>query len=139
MSTNIIISKSRRTFIKKTLGVGVAAAAVYFATGAMNVVKGVNGKKKVINHVVKPGELDRYYGFWSGGHSGEVRVFAVPSMRELKRIAVFNYDCTYGWGITNYSKQLMKGYTIGDTHHMHLSYNNGTYDGKFAFINLQAD
>ena len=64
-----------------------------------------------------------------------MRVFGVPSMREIKRIPVFNYDCTYGWGITNYSKKLMKGYTIGDTHHMHLSYNNGTYDGKFGFIN----
>ena len=134
MSTNSVISKSRRSFMKRTLGVGVAAAAVYFASGAMNVVKGVN-KKKVVNHVVKPGELDRYYGFWSAGQSGEIRVFAVPSMRELKRVPVFNYDCTLGWGITNYSKQLMKGYTIGDTHHMHLSYSNGTYDGKFGFIN----
>jgi len=134
MQMSLIISESRRTFIKRTLGVSVAAAAVYFASGAMNVVKGAS-KKKVVNHVVKPGELDRYYGFWSAGQSGEIRVFAVPSMRELKRIPVFNYDCTLGWGITNYSKQLMKGYTIGDTHHLHLSYNNGTYDGKFAFIN----
>jgi len=133
MSTNSIISEGRRKFMKRTLGAGVAAAAVYFASGAMNVVKGA--KKKVINHVVKPGELDRYYGFWSSGQAGEIRVFAVPSMRELKRVPVFNYDCTLGWGITNYSKQLMKGYTIGDTHHLHLSYLNGTYDGKFAFIN----
>lgn len=134
MATNNIISESRRAFIKKTLGASVAAAAIYFASGAINVAKGAN-KKKVINHVVKPGELDRYYGFWSGGHSGEVRVIAVPSMRELKRIPVFNYDCTYGWGITNYSKQIMKGYTVGDTHHLHLSYKDGTYDGKFGFIN----
>lgn len=133
MSTNFI-SESRRTFMKRTLGIGVAAAAVYFTSGAMTVVKGAS-KKRVVNHVVKPGELDRYYGFWSAGQSGEVRVFAVPSMRELKRVPVFNYDCTLGWGITNYSKQLMKGYTIGDTHHLHLSYSNGTYDGKFGFIN----
>lgn len=129
-----IISKSRRNFIKKTLGASVAAAAIYFASGAINVTEGA-AKKKIVSHVIKPGELDRYYGFWSGGQSGEVRVFAIPSMRELKRIPVFNYDCTFGWGVTNYSKQLLKGYTVGDTHHCHLSYNNGTYDGKFAFIN----
>ncbi len=129
------ISESRRKFLKKTLGVSVAAAATYFAAGAMSVVKGDIGKKKVVSHDIKPGELDRYYGFWSGGQSGEIRVFAVPSMRELKRIPVFNYDCTFGWGITNYSKQIMKGYTIGDTHHVHLSYKSGTYDGKFAFVN----
>lgn len=134
MSVNNLISKDRRNFIKRTLGVSVAAAAVYFSSGAMNAVKAAS-KKKTTNHEIKPGELDKYYGIWSGGHSGEVRIIAVPSMRELKRIPVFNYDCTLGWGITNYSKQLLKGYTIGDTHHVHLSYKNGTYDGKFAFVN----
>lgn len=128
------ISEGRRGFIKKTLGASVVAAATYFSIGAANVVNAAP-KKKEISHHVKPGELDQYYGFWSGGQSGEVRVIGVPSMREIKRIPVFNYDCTYGWGITNYSKKLMKGYTIGDTHHMHLSYNNGIYDGKFGFIN----
>jgi len=137
MNANTIISESRRKFIKRTLGVSVVAAAMYFASGAINVAKGA-GKKKIVSHNVKPGELDRYYGFWSGGQSGEVRVMAVPSMRELKRIPVFNYDCTYGWGITNYSKQILKGYTIGDTHHIHLSYKDGTYDGKFGFINDKA-
>ena len=56
-------------------------------------------------------------------------------MRELKRIPVFNYDCTYGWGITNFSKKLLGNNTVGDTHHAHLSYKNGTYDGKYLFVN----
>lgn len=134
MAINNIISESRRNFIKNTMGASVAAAAIYFATGVTNIAKG-SEKKKVINHIVKPGELDKYYGFWSAGHSGEMRIFAVPSMRELKRVPVFNYDCTYGWGITNFSKNLLKGYTVGDTHHVHLTYKDGTYDGRFAFIN----
>ena len=134
MIRNNLISPTRRNFIKKTLGLSITAAALYFASGAMNIVKS-ESKKNITNHNIKPGELDKYYGLWSGGHSGEVRLIAVPSMRELKRIPVFNYDCTLGWGITNYSKKLLKGYTIGDTHHVHLSYKDGTYDGKFAFVN----
>ncbi len=87
---------------------------------------------------VAPGELDAYYGFWSGGQSGEVRVMGVPSMRELKRIPVFNRDAATGWGATNWSKDLLKGRASGDTHHVHLSYTDGTYDGRYAFVNDKA-
>ncbi|MGE5174520.1 MAG: twin-arginine translocation signal domain-containing protein, partial [Betaproteobacteria bacterium] len=87
------------------------------------------------NMEVKPGEYDQYYGFWSGGQSGEVRVMGVPSMRELMRIPVFNMECGKGWGITNDSRKLLRGITVGDTHHVHGSYVNGTYDGKYLFVN----
>lgn len=84
---------------------------------------------------IPPGELDHYYGFWSGGQSGEIRILGIPSMRVLKRIPVFNFDCTYGHGVTNFSKNLLKGRTTGDTHHVHPSYQDGWYDGRYAFVN----
>ena len=87
---------------------------------------------------VAPGQLDDYYGFWSGGQSGEVRVMGIPSMRELKRIPVFNRESATGWGRTDWSKQALGGRESGDTHHVHLSYDEGTYDGRYAFVNDKA-
>jgi len=87
---------------------------------------------------VPPGKHDDYYGFWSGGQSGEIRIVGVPSMRELKRIPVFNHDAATGWGTDDYSKKLLGGKVSGDTHHVHLSYKDGTYDGRYVFVNCKA-
>lgn len=125
---------SRRDFIKSAGLMGVGATAL----GVVPVFKNVpEAKADAIKHV-GPGELDEYYGFWSGGQSGEVRIIGIPSGRELKRIPVFNYDAAYGWGTTNFSKSLLGDKRFGDTHHVHLSYKNGTYDGKYGFVNDKA-
>ncbi len=91
---------------------------------------------------LKPGELDTYYGFWSGGHTGDFRVLGLPSGRELHRVPCFVPDALVGWGITNESKKIMGTkpdgslkYTVGDTHHTHASYKDGNYDGRYAWIN----
>ncbi len=91
---------------------------------------------------LKPGELDTYYGLWSGGHTGDMRVLGLPSGRELMRIPCFVPDALVGWGITNESKKVMGTkpdgqlrYTVGDTHHTHASYKDGNYDGRYAWIN----
>ena len=87
---------------------------------------------------VAPGKLDDYYGFWSGGQSGEIRILGVPSMRELKRIPVFNRESATGWGRDDWSQKLLGGTHSGDTHHVHLSYTDGTYDGRYVFVNDKA-
>ena len=91
---------------------------------------------------LKPGELDTYYGLWSGGHTGDMRVLGLPSGREIMRIPVFVPDALVGWGLTNESKKIMGTkpdgslkYTVADTHHVHASYKDGNYDGRYAWIN----
>ena len=91
---------------------------------------------------VPPGQLDEYYIMSSGGHSGEMRIFGLPSGRTIKRIPVFNVDPMVGWGITNESKKVLGTkpdgslkYHTGDTHHVHGSYTDGTYDGRYFWVN----
>jgi nitrous-oxide reductase len=84
---------------------------------------------------VSPGDLDEYYMFASGGHSGQVYVYGIPSMRHLSTIPVYTPYPATGYGFDDDTRKMLGGLTWGDVHHPALSETNGDYDGRWLFVN----
>lgn len=92
------------------------------------------------------GEHDPFIMFASGGHSGQVHVIGVPSMRILRTIGVFTPEPWqgYGYGAEEHEVLFSEGDVLdsgvrwGDTHHPALSETDGMYDGEWLFINDKA-
>ena len=102
--------------------------------------------KAALETYMPPGRPDPYLIFMSGGHSGQVIVAGLPSMRILKVIGVFTPEPWQGYGFDDDTKAMLKAgspqgetLTWGDTHHPALSETNGDYDGQFLFINDKAN
>jgi len=92
------------------------------------------------------GGRDEFIVFSSGGQSGQVLVYGVPSMKILKYIAVFTPEPWQGYGYDEDSKKVLRQGNIrgreinwGDTHHPGLSETDGKYDGKWLVINDKAN
>ncbi len=88
---------------------------------------------------VPPGQKDEYYLFYSGGHSGQVFVAGIPSMRHIATIPVFSPYPGTGYGFDVESKKLLGDYTWGDVHHPGLSQTKSEYDGRWLFVNDNAN
>jgi nitrous-oxide reductase len=103
---------------------------------------------RALKTFVPPGGRDEYMLFASGGHSGQVHVIGVPSMRLLKTIAVFTPEPWQGYGYgADWSEEALKGEANpnpndalrwGDSHHPALSETDGKYDGRWLYINDRA-
>ena len=92
---------------------------------------------------VPPGKLDEYYAILSGGQSGSMFVYGIPSCRFIKEIAVFEPRAGLGYannpGSESYKRLVATGPMWGDTHHPVLSQKDGRYDGKWLWINDKAN
>ncbi|MBS1788424.1 MAG: Sec-dependent nitrous-oxide reductase [Acidobacteria bacterium] len=88
---------------------------------------------------VAPGDTDEYYLFYSGGHSGNVYIAGVPSMRHISTIPVFAPYPATGYGFDAESKKMLGAYTWGDVHHPAISETKGDYDGRWLFVNDNAN
>lgn len=92
------------------------------------------------------GGRDEYLAFSSGGQSGQVIVYGIPSMRILKYIGVFTPEPWQGYGFDEESKEVLaqgkiqgKQINYGDTHHPAITETDGEYDGEYLFINDKAN
>src|SRR5678816_3957042 len=113
----ILVSCSRKPKVTERGDVAEAAVATYVA----------------------PGDTDEYYLFYSGGHSGNVYVAGVPSMRHISTIPVFAPYPANGYGFDKETKEMLGAYSWGDVHHPALSETNGDYDGRWLFVNDNAN
>ncbi|MDO8526584.1 MAG: Sec-dependent nitrous-oxide reductase [Deltaproteobacteria bacterium] len=88
---------------------------------------------------VAPGEKDEFYWFMSGGYSGQVSVYGIPSARLLKIIPVFSQFPESGYGYDEESKNMLMtshGFVPwDDAHHPEVSLTKGVQDGRWLFIN----
>jgi nitrous-oxide reductase len=88
---------------------------------------------------VPPGEHDEFYAFLSGGYSGQLPIYGLPSGRHLKTVPVFSQFGENGYGYSEDTRPLLQtsyGFVPwGDAHHPKLSQTDGVPDGRWVFIN----
>ncbi|MBF0247369.1 MAG: Sec-dependent nitrous-oxide reductase [Alphaproteobacteria bacterium] len=132
------------------VGLGLSAASV----SAQDTLEGIMKERGLTQKdvlaaaktYVPTGGRDEFVAFSSGGQSGQIIVYGIPSMRILKYVAVFTPEPWQGYGFDDESKAVLaqgringKDITFGDTHHPAISETNGDYDGRYLFINDKAN
>ena len=132
-----------KTSTKILLGAGLAVTAIIVTCAPTPPKQAARSGGAVTSDIaiaaqktyVPPGDLDEFYMFASGGHSGQVYVYGIPSMRHISTIPVFTPYPGTGYGFDDDSKKMLGNFTWGDAHHPALSETNGAYDGRWLFIN----
>jgi nitrous-oxide reductase len=129
--------------LRRALSATACISAIMFVAYACS---GAGGKKQSVltgdaasRVYVAPGSYDEFYSFLSGGFSGQVAVYGLPSGRLLKVIPVFSQNPENGYGYNEETKGMLET-TFGfvpwdDTHHTELSMTDGVPDGRWLFIN----
>ncbi len=88
---------------------------------------------------VAPGKYDEFYNIVSGGFSGQMSVYGLPSGRLFRVIPIFSVDPEKGWGYSEETKPMLNtshGFVPwDDLHHIALSVTNSEHDGRWAFGN----
>ena len=127
----------KTTFLKLSLATLALASAVISCKpkSTSNAVSGDAATKTY----VAPGKYDEFYNFVSGGFSGQLSVYGLPSARLLRVIPVFSVDPEKGWGYSEETKPMLNtshGFVPwDDLHHVELSQTTGEVNGKWVFVN----
>jgi len=126
---------------KKLFHIVIALAAITIGLSACkpkNLTSAVSGDA-ASKAYVPPGQYDEFYNFVSGGFSGQLSVYGLPSGRLLRVIPVFSVDPEKGWGYSEETKPMLNtshGFIPWDDfHHTEMSQTNGEIDGRWIFGN----
>lgn len=107
--------------------------------GAGNNSNGALASSAAEKVYVAPGEQDEFYAFLSGGYSGNLTVYGLPSGRMFKEIPVFSQFPTSGYGYSEETIPMLNtsyGFVPwDDLHHPDISQTNGELDGRWIFVN----
>ena len=146
------MSSHLRKLTSLIVGTSLAATVASAAIGGelQKVMKARGLTENDVIHAAKTytpsGGRDEFIVFSSGGQSGQMIVYGVPTMRILKYIAVFTPEPWQWYGYDEDSKKVLRQGNIrgreinwGDTHHPGLSEKDGKYDGKWLVINDKAN
>ena len=130
-------NKMKNKFVKAVV-VLVLGSAVFTSCKPKNSGDAVSGDAAQRVYVA-PGKYDEFYNFVSGGFSGQMSVYGLPSGRMLKVVPIFSVDPESGWGFSEETKPMLntsEGFVPwDDQHHLELSQTNGEVDGRWIFAN----
>jgi nitrous-oxide reductase len=129
----------KRLTLWSLLGLALVASAVFVSCSKGSDKASVGSADAASAVYVAPGEKDEFYNFVSGGFSGQLAVYGLPSGRLFRVIPVFSVDPEKAWGFSEETKPMLEtshGFIPwDDAHHPELSMTDGVPDGKFCFIN----
>jgi nitrous-oxide reductase len=116
----------------------IASVAFFIGCRPKNVGTALSGDAASKSYV-PPGKHDEFYNFVSGGFSGQLATYGLPSGRLLRVIPVFSVDPEKGYGYSEETKPMLMtshGFVPwDDSHHPELSQTDGEVDGRWCFIN----
>jgi nitrous-oxide reductase len=116
----------------------IAGISLFMACKPKGLTNAVGGDAATKAYVA-PGQYDQFYNFVSGGFSGQLSVYGLPSGRLLRVIPVFSVDPEKGWGYSEETKPMLNTshgmVPWDDLHHTELSQTNGEVDGRWVFGN----
>jgi len=133
------IFRSQRRVYTASIGVAAAATLIFACQSARPKQANLATGDAAGRVYVAPGQYDEFYSFLSGGFSGQIAVYGLPSGRLLKVVPVFSQNPENGYGYNDESKAMLET-TFGavpwdDSHHPELSQTDGVPDGRWLFIN----
>jgi len=121
-----------------TIALAISSIVILNACKPKNASNAVSGDAAEKSYVA-PGKYDTYYNFVSGGFSGQMSVYGLPSGRLLRVIPVFSVDPEKSWGYSEETKPMLNTshgmVPWDDLHHTELSQTNGEIDGRWVFGN----